>query len=264
MASGSKKKDKSSVSSARAANAVNRRQVPWGTIVAIVAIVALAGVVFGYYLVESAPQREQDAREEAASEFQPTQSNPDPSKQIPGVVIENVDARGHISGSQRVDYTTEPPMGGAHDSIWADCNGTVYSEPVRTENMVHTLEHGAVWITYNPAKLDSHAIDLLKARVEGKPYTVMSPYPGLDKPISLQSWGHQLKLTSADDQRIDDFIAALRTNPNTTPEVGASCSVPPGMFDVDNPPPFVPSEPGKNGVPMDFNGQSGAGGTAGN
>ena len=35
-------------------------------------------------------------------------------------------------------------------------------------------------------------------RSESQPYTLMSPYPGLDQPISLQSWGHQLKLTDAD------------------------------------------------------------------
>ena len=40
----------------------------------------------------------------------------------------------------------------------------------------------------------------------------MSPYPGLDKPISLQAWGYQLKVDNADDSRIDDFISALRVN----------------------------------------------------
>ena len=38
----------------------------------------------------------------------------------------------------------------------------------------------------------------------------MSPYPGLDAPISLQAWGYQLKVDNADDPRIDDFIKALR------------------------------------------------------
>ncbi len=33
---------------------------------------------------------------------------------------------------------------------WATCNGVVYTKAVRIENMVHTLEHGAVWIAYNP------------------------------------------------------------------------------------------------------------------
>ena len=40
----------------------------------------------------------------------------------------------------------------------------------------------------------------------------MSPYEGLDKPISLQAWGYQLKVDNADDGRIDEFIKALREN----------------------------------------------------
>lgn len=262
MASGTKKKGKG-VSDLRAANAVNKKQVPWGTLIAVVVIVAFAAVVFGYYIVKSAPQREQDAREEAAAQFQPTAQNPDPSKNIEGVVIEKIEGRGHVSRDERVDYDTEPPMGGPHESVWANCDGTVYQEAVRTENMVHTLEHGAVWIAYNPDKLDAEALDLLKLRVENKPFTVMSPYPGMDSPISLQAWGHQLKVDSAEDERIDQFITALRTNPNTTPEVQASCTPPPGSFDVDNPPPFNPEEPGKNAKPMDYNGEAGAGGMAG-
>ena len=53
-------------------------------------------------------------------------------------------------------------------------------------------------------------------------YVFMSPYPGLDKPISLQAWGYQLKVDNADDGRIDEFIGALREN--ATQEPGAVCS----------------------------------------
>ena len=113
-----------------------------------------------------------------------------------------------------------------------------------------------MWIAYNPQQITGDALNLLKVRVEGKPYTMMSPYPGLDKPISLQSWGHQLKVDKADDARIDEFIAALRSNPNGVyPEVGASCdALGPGQFDPDNPPPFDPSKPGPDAKPMDYKG----------
>ena len=40
----------------------------------------------------------------------------------------------------------------------------------------------------------------------------MSPFEGLDTPISLQAWGYQLKVDNADDSRIDEFIKALRVN----------------------------------------------------
>ena len=54
---------------------------------------------------------------------------------------------------------------------------------------------------------------------------MMSPFEGLDKPISLQAWGYQLKVDNADDGRIDEFIKALRVNasiegPNATAQPG--------------------------------------------
>ena len=93
------------------------------------------------------------------------------------------------------------------------------------------------------------ALSTLTAKVQNQPYTVMSPYPGLDQPISLQSWGHQLKLADAGDPRIDQFIAALRVNSYTHPEPGASCNeIGPQGFRQDAPPPFQPipdpTEPG--------------------
>jgi hypothetical protein len=114
--------------------------------------------------------------------------------------------------------------------------------------MVHTLEHGAVWIAYNPKTIAAGDLDKLKAIVTGQSYLFMSPYPGLDAPISLQSWGHQLKLTSAGDVRIKQFIAALRQNPYTTPESGASCSQP-GFAAA--PPAFVATPPGSDAIQMD-------------
>ncbi|MDT7678275.1 MAG: hypothetical protein QOD82_6177, partial [Pseudonocardiales bacterium] len=69
-------------------------------------------------------------------------------------------------------------------------------------------------------------------------------------PISLQSWGHQLKVVDAADPRIDQFIQALRRNQYAYPEVGASCdALGPGQFDPSNPPPFDPSPPGPGAVP---------------
>jgi hypothetical protein len=91
---------------------------------------------------------------------------------------------------------------------------------------------------------------------------MMSPYPGLDQPISLQSWGHELKLADPNDPRIDQFISSLRQNQYTYPEVGASCdALGPGYFDPDNPPPFDASPPPPDAVTMDGRGaQAGNGG----
>lgn len=213
---------------------VSRRQTPWLMIGGIVLVVVLAAVFIGYPLI----QRNADRA------FVPGEDNRDPSLTIPGVVTQQYAAGQHILPNQRVAYTQSPPFGGTHDGYWAACSGVVYDKAVRTENLVHSLEHGAVWIAYNPDQINGAALDTLKSKVDGQPYTVMSPYPGLDQPIALQSWGHQLKLASADDERIDQFVRSLRLNQFTYPEVGASCdAMGPGAFDQDNPPPFVPAPP---------------------
>ena len=83
--------------------------------------------------------------------------------------------------------------------------GDVYDAPIANEHAVHSLEHGAVWITYRP-DLPADQVAKLKAKVQGKEKMMLSPYDGLDKPISLQAWGYQLKVDNADDGRIDEFI----------------------------------------------------------
>lgn len=181
--------------------------------------------------------------------FEPSDKNKDPSKDIEGVVVTKYKPS-HALPGQRVAYDKAPPYGGKHDPYWADCSGTVYTEAVRNENMVHALEHGAVWVAYDPARVSGGALRALAAKVEGQPYLMLSPYPELDVPVSVQSWGHQLKLPRPDDPRVDQFIAALRANPYTTPESGAPCGTNPESFDVDNPPPYDPSPPGPDAAPV--------------
>ncbi|ALG13334.1 hypothetical protein AOZ06_46520 [Kibdelosporangium phytohabitans] len=169
----------------------------------------------------------------------PPPNDADAPKKIKGIEVKPYNARNHVEAPKRVAYDQNPPFGGNHDANWATCSGVVYTKAVRNENMVHSLEHGAVWIAYNPDTLPKSGVSELAQKVEGVPYMVMSPYPGLDKPVSLQSWGHRLKLEDAADPRVDEFISALKLNKATFPEPGATCDNP--YFDQDNPPPFESS-----------------------
>jgi len=54
-------------------------------------------------------------------------------------------------------------------------------------------------------------------------YTVLSPYDDMDTPIALSAWNAQLKLDSADDERIEEFIKAYWKSTNA-PEPNAACS----------------------------------------
>ncbi|QYB04485.1 DUF3105 domain-containing protein [Rhodococcus sp. USK10] len=222
-----------------------RRRLPW----LVAAAVAVVGVVaVGAYVLTAGSD---DAGE--ALDFAPSADNPDPSLGIEGIVTVDYGPADHVQAPQRVAYDQSPPFGGAHDQYWATCTGIVYPDAIRTENAVHSLEHGAVWVTYDPDRLSADDVTALAAHVDGVPYTLMSPYPGLDSAVSLQSWGHQLRLDDVHDQRIADFLMALRQNPNTYPEPGATCSTVRGGFDPADPPPFDPSAPGADAVPVDGN-----------
>jgi hypothetical protein len=120
-----------------------------------------------------------------------------------------------------VDYPQGPPLGGDHDPEWIDCTGSVYDQVLRNENAVHSLEHGAVWVTYSDAATQDD-IDALAAKVDGQPYSFMSPYPDQESPIELTAWGVQLAVDDASDDRIDEFLTTYRSGPQT-PEPGATC-----------------------------------------
>jgi hypothetical protein len=129
--------------------------------------------------------------------------------------------------------------------VWADCTGTVYDVDIRHENAVHGLEHGAVWITYDPDEVSADDVETLSELVDGVPYRMMSPYAGLDSPISIQAWGQQLKVDSADDERLAQFADFLTQNADNTPEDGATC-----QNDEFLSSPLVAGEPSEEGAGM--------------
>lgn len=129
-------------------------------------------------------------------------------------------SRTHVTTS--VTYPMHPPVGGNHNPVWLDCNGDVYTQPVKDESAVHSLEHGAVWVTYT-SKASKADVDALAAKVKKTPYTLMSPYENQSAPIMLSAWGHQLSVKSAGDPGVDEFFATYVEGAQT-PEPGASCT----------------------------------------
>lgn len=136
--------------------------------------------------------------------------------------LDNV-ATTKYTGSQhtqtKVTYKENPPMGGEHNPAWQNCG--IYDQPINNENAVHAMEHGAVWITYQP-DLPKAEVDTLR-ELASKEYMLLSPYPGLPSKVVASSWNNQLKLDSATDGRLPRFITKYKNGPGT-PELGASCS----------------------------------------
>ncbi len=150
----------------------------------------------------------------------------DMSQQATSGPPEGVQEFGEIPGGQHtqdpVDYEQNPPVGGPHNPVWQ--NSGFYEEPIRNENAVHTMEHGAVWITYSP-DLPQDQKDALREIVEGRDCLLASPYPGLPDgtPLVASSWNTQVELESVDDPNLQRFIQSYRRGPQT-PEPGAACT----------------------------------------
>jgi hypothetical protein len=140
------------------------------------------------------------------------------AKNISGVVSYSGLSRNHVTGT--VKYSVTPPVGGNHNATWLNCG--IYTSPVANENAVHSMEHGAVWITYQPT-LPAAQITQLQNDVRGKTYVLLSPYTGLPAPVVASAWGKQLTLSSATDGRIASFITTYAQGPQT-PEPGSPCT----------------------------------------
>lgn len=119
-----------------------------------------------------------------------------------------------------VDYEMTPPAGGPHNPSWLNCG--IYEEEVPNEYAVHSLEHGAVWVTYDPEQVQGADLDALRSAMP-RSYMILSPFPGLEAPVVASAWGVQVALDGVDDPRLSDFIVKYRQSPDT-PEPGALCS----------------------------------------
>lgn len=142
-----------------------------------------------------------------------------PEPEIEGVVQFPRPSRGHETGLE-IPFGELPPAGGTHDPAWQNCG--IYDQPLNTANAIHSMEHGAAWITYQP-DLPADQIAAIQDRFRGQTFTLVSPYPEQRSPIVLTTWGVQLEVDSIDDGRVAQFIERYRLGPNT-PERGAACT----------------------------------------
>ncbi|MFJ9718178.1 DUF3105 domain-containing protein [Streptomyces sp. NPDC101213] len=128
--------------------------------------------------------------------------------------------RNHVT--KAVAYPMEPPVGGDHHQAWMNCDGDVYDKALNNVNAVHSLEHGAVWVTYT-SKAPKADVEALAAKVKKTPYTLMSPDDEQADPIVLTAWGHQRTVTGASDPNVAAFFEKY-VQGEQTPEPGAACT----------------------------------------
>ncbi|MCX4651967.1 DUF3105 domain-containing protein [Streptomyces microflavus] len=202
------------------ARSTRNRAIAIGLSAAVVAGLA----VFGTYMVlETSEAKENRADSSSAQDGkQPGGDKGDTGGAIAGLKSWDAAKLGRNHSAGDVDYPMTPPVGGDHNPSWLNCDGDVYEKAVPDVNAVHSLEHGAVWVTYSTKAADADVAKLAE-RVRSTPFTLMSPYAEQEGAIVLSAWGKQVTVDSADDRRVDQFLAQYVQGPQT-PEPGAPCT----------------------------------------
>jgi hypothetical protein len=182
--------------------AASKRNRILGIVAAIVALVLVAGTVATVLVLNAIPQE----REVISGDYE------DRLELYPDLEATHTETR--------VSYDQSPPVGGPHNPAWLNCG--VYDEPQQNENVVHTLEHGAVWIAYDPETTTDAEIAALVALAPDT-YTVISPYEGLGDAKAISAWGAQLLFTDVEDPAVEDFLTEFWRSADS-PEPNAPCT----------------------------------------
>lgn len=126
------------------------------------------------------------------------------------------------SASQLVIPPGQPPTSGPHYPAPQALG--IYDAPVPDGNAIHSLEHGIVWISYNPAKVTD--TDIQRLRDLAKQHAndvILAPRPDNATAVAAASWGRLLKQDTPDIAQLKRFIT---TNRNRSPEPGVRDNVP--------------------------------------
>jgi VCBS repeat-containing protein len=139
----------------------------------------------------------------------------------------------HVDGD--IDYTgySNPPTYGAHhgfDPQGIDVNPGITPRPTGVytteqpeEDLIHNMEHGHVWISYNPNLIAATDLAALEQLVrDGSPDpngggvgVILTPRAANDTMIALASWARLLPLDNFDATTIRNFV---ETNRGQAPE----------------------------------------------
>ncbi|MDQ3955588.1 MAG: DUF3105 domain-containing protein [Actinomycetota bacterium] len=108
------------------------------------------------------------------------------------------------------NYTEEttgvkPPVSGNHDPTPAAC-GT-HDQKIPDENLVHSLEHGAAAILYDPDVVAIEDIRTIEGIVNDRGEdTISAPYRGMPDPVTVASWSRKMGLDEVDAPAIREYV----------------------------------------------------------
>jgi len=117
----------------------------------------------------------------------------------------------HVPQGTDIDYERVPPLSGPHYGTTAQAG--FYEEAPSFGALVHSLEHGAVVVYYDPAAIDASARESLQAFASAHTGTwksvIVVPNPADDPRAAyvLTAWRHRLTMDSYDEATVRAFLA---------------------------------------------------------
>ncbi len=168
------------------------------------------------------------------------------SKPLPGTKLDDL-GRGHVPIGEQVEYNSNPPTSGKHYEDWIRAG--VYDEPKDDRNLVHSLEHGYIIMSYkcviatpseargkqssseneeiarlaesakratSPAAPRNDECEGRKDQLaqvyekKGQRKLIVVPRQNLDTNFALTAWTYLDKFDSLDAARIGQFIDTYR------------------------------------------------------
>lgn len=137
------------------------------------------------------------------------QMRPRPGEAVPDL------GRQHIPDGVPVQYNSNPPTSGPHYGTPAGTG--IYERPIPDGNLVHSLEHGYIVISYNCEAVAGTDCEQLTgqlartARANRLWKLIVVPRPQLEVPVALTAWRRVEHLEQGfDQQRISEFIRHWR------------------------------------------------------
>jgi len=125
----------------------------------------------------------------------------------------SIEGRDHVLAGTRVEYKTNPPTSGSHFA--QPQNWGVYSKEIPDGSVVHSLEHGGIWISYKEDISNDQKTILEETGRANSQSVIVSPRPGNDEKVVVVSWGRMMKLETADKALIQKYIDTYK---NQSPE----------------------------------------------
>lgn len=135
-----------------------------------------------------------------------SQSKQSPSLDLSRTIQEEGSA--HLPEGTKVQYQSNPPTSGNH---WSDpLRPGLYDVEKPDEAIIHSLEHGRVWISYKPSVSEEIKRELTKL-LQGRAGVILTPRSANDTDIALAAWTRLDAFNIAQDgtipeDRILDFV----------------------------------------------------------